>query len=339
MKLETFLTLLYVYVDDWYKAYIEPRMEKRQAGAAQQLSDSEVLTLALAGQWRVGVPWQSERGLVRWMQAHGRGMFPKMIGRSAFNARVRWLWGAFIYLQEALVEQMDNVENLYECVDCLSLPAHSNGQHVREKEHWLWESTRAVGGTSGGFYVGDTVLMSVLPDGVITGWLVGSANVDDRWLLEAFLTARVGQPCLVGPAPSTHAAYAERAIPPVAHVGPFQAVGQIRTATYLTDGGFWSWRWLKHWHAAYQAHVIAPSPRNAVRSWSAHSRRWFSSKRQVVETVFAVLTDVFGFRHLAAHSRWGQYTRLAAKCAAFNIGLFLNRLLGRPPFALATLIT
>src|SRR5215212_8630462 len=99
MDIETFFTIVYVVVDDWYKQEIAQEVNKH-AGGAIQLSDSEVLTLGIVGQWRVGVPWQSERGLVRWVQEHGRGMFPKMIGKSAFNRRVRGLWGAFIRLQQ-----------------------------------------------------------------------------------------------------------------------------------------------------------------------------------------------------------------------------------------------
>jgi hypothetical protein len=47
----------------------------------------------------------------------------------------------------------------------------------------------AIGGTHGRYYIGDTVLMSVLANGTITGWLLGSGIIDDRWLLEAFLSA------------------------------------------------------------------------------------------------------------------------------------------------------
>ena len=64
MDLDTFLTTLYVVIDDWYKREMSVRM-KRHAGPALQMSDSELLTIAIAGQWRVGVPWQSERGIVR----------------------------------------------------------------------------------------------------------------------------------------------------------------------------------------------------------------------------------------------------------------------------------
>ncbi len=59
MDLDTFLTTLYVVVDDWYKNEIGKRVH---VGARERMNDSEVLTVALAGQWRKGVPWTSERG-------------------------------------------------------------------------------------------------------------------------------------------------------------------------------------------------------------------------------------------------------------------------------------
>ena len=104
MDLDTFLTTLYVLVDDWYKSRIAPTME-RHAGRPPHMSDSEVLTVALAGRWQVGVPWRSERGLVRYMQKHGHGWFPTMLQRSAFNTRVRNLWGALVQLQQLAAEQ------------------------------------------------------------------------------------------------------------------------------------------------------------------------------------------------------------------------------------------
>lgn len=91
----------------------------------------------------------------------------------------------------------------------MPLPAMSTGQRLRDGGHWLWESQRGKGGTSGGFYVGDKVLASVPDTGLVTGWLVG----------KAFLSARAGQPQLVGPAPATHASRAERPSPPVGHMG------------------------------------------------------------------------------------------------------------------------
>ncbi len=55
MDLDTFFTTLYVLIDDWYKREMRDRM-KRHAGPALKMSDSEVLTIAIAAQWTVGVP-------------------------------------------------------------------------------------------------------------------------------------------------------------------------------------------------------------------------------------------------------------------------------------------
>ena len=56
LDLETLLTALYVIVDDFYQSHIRPQMPA-YGGPAAQMSDSEVLCLGLAAQWRSGVPW------------------------------------------------------------------------------------------------------------------------------------------------------------------------------------------------------------------------------------------------------------------------------------------
>lgn len=335
MDLETFFTLLYVLVDDWYKAYVQA-LKPQTGGSKPTMSDSEVLTVALVGEWRVGVPWQSERGLVRYMQAHGRGMFPTMLKRSGFNQRVRHLWGAFILLQQAVGALLDTTAALYECVDSLPLVAFSGGQANREKGHWLWQSS--VGRGAGGWFWGDHLLAVVSSSQAVTGWLLGTAAINDRWLLEAFVSARAGQPRLVEPPRRAKDGHADRTPPPLGAIGPFQAVGQAKDRPYLADKGFNGERWASHWRQHYQATVITVPPDNAHRPWSPPSKVWLASHRQIIETVFARLDQVFHIKHLNAHSRWGQYTRVAAKMAAYNIGLFINRLLGRPLGALATLI-
>jgi hypothetical protein len=339
MDLETFFTELYVIVDACYKQHIA-RQIKKHAGVEARLSDSEVLTIALAGQWRKGVPWDSERSVVRWVNAHGRGMFPQMLQRSAFNARVRWLWGAFIILQQVVGAWLSSRQDVYECVDSVPLPALSNGQACREAGHWLWESQTGHGGTTGGFYTGDQVLASVTAHGVVTGWLIGNADIDERWLLSVFLSARQGHATLSGPAPDRHQARARRPCLPLGHIGAVQAVGDAQDRPYVADRGFNSARWQRHWQVNYDAIVLSVPPHNdPLRlNWSRQDCLWLASHRQIIDTTFGFLADVFGWQTLQAHSRWGQYTRVAAKFAAYHIGLFLNRSLGRPLHALATLI-
>jgi hypothetical protein len=58
----------------------------------------------------------------------------------------------------------------------------------------------------------------------------------------------------------------------------------------------------------------------------------------VVDTTLAHLRESFGLKYPGAHSTWGLLLRVAAQVAAYNLGIMLKRLLGRPDFAFATLI-
>jgi len=334
MDLETFFTTVYVLVDDWYKDEMANR--KAGVGAPPRMSDSEVLTLALVGQWRVGVPWQSERGLVRYIHAHGRSMFPTMLQYSAFNQRVRYLFGMLVSLQQAVATWLGQAQELYECVDSLPLPAGSLGQYNREKGHWLY--TARIGRGPSGWFWGDRWLVSVTPSGIITGWLVGAADINDRWLMEAFVSARAGTPQLVQPPRRTKDAQSQYTPPPVGFIGAWRACGLPMDRPYLADGNFNGRRWRDHWRSTYQAEVITPPPPNEPQRWSWAWNGWLRRHRQPIETAFAHLAQVFGVKHLQAHSRWGQFTRLAAKSAAYNLGLFINRMLHRPLGALGTLL-
>lgn len=334
MDLETFFTTVYVLVDDWYREHLAK--VKPRVGAPPQLSDSEVLTLAVVGQWRVGVPWQSERGLVRYIQAHGRGMFPRMVGISAFNQRVRRLFGVLVRLQQVVAGWLGHEQDAYECVDSLPLPAGTTGQYSRERGHWLW--TARVGKGPGGWFWGDRWLVSVTERGIITGWLVGAADINDRWLLEAFVSCRAGTPQLVQPPRRAKDAKTQHTPPPVGFIGGWQACGQGLGRPYLVDGNFNGRRWQDHGCTTYGAQVIMAPRYNEPQPWSRAWRSWLRRHRQPIETAFACLVTVLGVKALQAHSRWGQLTRLAAKAAAYNLGLFINQLLQRPLGALGTLL-
>jgi hypothetical protein len=101
IDLETFLTALYVIVNDVYQTHIRPQMPVC-GGPSALMSDSEVLCLGLAAQWRSGVPWKSERGIMRYGHKHRRPLFPTRLTQRAFHRRLRRLWGAFILIPDAV---------------------------------------------------------------------------------------------------------------------------------------------------------------------------------------------------------------------------------------------
>ena len=77
---DTFLLQLYYIVDTFCKTHLPYRRQK--PGPPPSLCVSEVLTLALFGQW---AHFQSERDFYRWAQAHLRGAFPTLPAYSQFN--------------------------------------------------------------------------------------------------------------------------------------------------------------------------------------------------------------------------------------------------------------
>jgi hypothetical protein len=116
---------------------------------------------------------------------------------------------------------------------------------------------------------------------------------------------------------------------------PRQGVGAAPAGPSVAARGFRGAWWQAHGQQDYGAGVLTP---DRAASPAARSRRWPQARwRQIVETVNAQLTDVFGLPVPGARSAWGLLTRVAAQIAALNLGLWLNRLFGRPDLALATL--
>lgn len=326
LDLETFLTTLYVIMDDLFQDVVRPAMPAT-GGPPPKLSDSEVLCLGLAAQWRTGVPWRTERGFVRYALRHLRSYFPGMTSQSAFNRRLRRLWGAFILIQQAVAEALWSPEDC-EIMDCAPVPVARGARSFHPG--WLAGIARIGKGGNDRYFYGLHLLLSVSASGLATGWTLAAGHIQDRWLAELLLSARAGKPQLSGP-PNTDGA--SRLAPPQDWVGPVQSCGRRRNCPMLADLGYAGVDWYQHWWEAYGVEVLTPPV------WERHAARvWFSSLRQTIETAFAALCEHFGLHFPQAHTTWGLMTRIAAKLAAYNVGIHINRLLGRPDLALATLI-
>jgi len=83
VDVDTFLTILYVMIDGFCKTSLSP---ETHPGPEAALSRSEVVTLALFGQWQ---GFGSERGFYRYAQRHLRMAFPQLPTREQLNRQVR----------------------------------------------------------------------------------------------------------------------------------------------------------------------------------------------------------------------------------------------------------
>jgi hypothetical protein len=323
----TFLTTVYVLVD----TAVAAQPPSPRGGRPPKMSDSEVLTLLLVGQFLGG----SERHLLRWADGHLRACFPHLLSQSSFNRRSRALAGRCAWLMQQLCDELAVAADAFEIVDGVALPVAQPGRGRRGATFGPEEADVGYGGVGKQVFYGVTVLVSVAASGPITGLTVAPARTKEQWLLSALLGWRhdpTAPPLAAGDLTRQEARHRTRT--QVGPTGPLLSpvtVGRARTNVYLADGGFAGRAWRTVWRTRFHAIVATPDtvPPSAQRA--------FQRARQVIERVNDQLIRVFHLRFPLAHTQEGLITRIVAKCTAFNLGIALNRRFGRPDFALGTL--
>lgn len=326
---DPFLVAVSTEIDTLLHTTLAP-MYPGRPGPRPTMADSEVLTLVLIGQWR----GSSERALLRWADAQLRTSFPVLLSQSAFNRRVRALGPLCVQLMLALADLLDVATSPYQVVDATAVPL---ARQCRGKRHRLFADEAAVGhgGSDHQFYYGGKLLRAVAADGPITGFVLGPAATQERWLCDALLTWRVtpdGVPWTVADIPRRFRRGQGRTGPTGPRWWPDRA-GHPGLGLYLADRGFGGEAWGEHWAHDTAAWVLTdqhPAVPRGMRHAHHHCR-------QVIETVNGLLAEVFHLAYPLAKTMWGVVTRVAAKCPAVNLGIWCNRLFGRADFALATL--
>lgn len=112
IDLETFLTTLYVMIDDFCQSEQEPHQPK--PGPVASLSRSEGITLALFGQW---VQFPSERAFYRYPQQHLREAFPRLPNRSQFHRLQRMHRDEITAFALFVVQTLRARDTAYEVLD------------------------------------------------------------------------------------------------------------------------------------------------------------------------------------------------------------------------------
>jgi len=305
VDVDPFLTPLYVMADDFCTTSLPP---EAPPGPQTTLSRSEVVTLALCGQWQ---SCGSERGLYRYAQRHLRPAFPSLPTREQCNRQVRPPHAALVAFFLPLVRLLGAQRCAYEALD-------SSGGPTREAKRrgagWLPGLADSGWSNRLGWYAGFHLLLAVHPWGRITGCGLGPARSKDQPRAETFLALRRSPP------------------PGLASVG-FPACGPSGV-----DKGFEGPALPQTWGRASGAQGLCPPKRHRRVPWPKRLRRWQAGRRQIVETVYEKLWHTFRLHRARPHDLSGFQARLAAKIARHNFCLWLNEQLGRPRLAFADLV-
>jgi hypothetical protein len=91
--IETLATGLYVKIDDMLAAWPDLVPARPVTGTPLTLSDAELLTMSVMSAL---LGFRSERRWLRYVNAHLAGMFPRRIGQSGYNKRLRKAFTLFI---------------------------------------------------------------------------------------------------------------------------------------------------------------------------------------------------------------------------------------------------
>ncbi len=303
---DTFLTTLYVMIDDFCQS--QGFDEKHRPGPAASLSCSEVVTLALFGQWS---HFASERAFYRYAVLHLRSAFPTLPEREQFNRLQRHHCDVIIAFSLFLVEQMQARACLYEALDSSGIPTRDA---KRRGAGWLPGQADIGWSNRIGWYEGFHLLTAITPTGVITGFGFGAASSNDHRLAETFFAVRhQPSPRLPG-------------------------VGSPAKGVYVADKGFAGDQLHRQWQEQFGAEVVSPPHQRSKVRWSKPWRRWLASLRQMIETTYDKLLNVFRLARERPHALDGFQARLAAKVALHNFCIWFNIQLGREPLAFAELL-
>src|SRR5260221_14274248 len=182
MDQDTFLTTLYVMIDDFCQS--KGFDEKHRPGPAASLSCSEVVTLAVFGQW---AQFPSERAFYRYAWRHLRAAFPTLPEREQFNRLQRQQRDVIVAFSLSLVDQMQAQRCLYEALDSSGIPTRDA---KRRGTGWLAGQADIGWSNRIGWYEGFHLLTSITPTGVITGFGFASGSFNGHPPAETFFAAR-----------------------------------------------------------------------------------------------------------------------------------------------------
>ncbi len=331
LDLDTFLVALYTITDDLYKSHFpEP---KSKVGPKPVMTDSEIMTLALCCQW---LKWP-ERKLLKYVKVHWHSYFPRLLSQSEYNRRFNALGDRITSLVALIKRQVAGYCPYYEVLDCVpvSLMKRCRGERSKLFSHEI--ANIGKGGSDQDWYYGVKLALSANPQGPISGFILAPAKTSERWPAEYLLCYRnnpLGKPASVEDLPPSHG---KKRVGPDGVIWPKEGIGRGNPGMYLTDRGFKGRWWEQHWETEYKAVVLTPD--SYVGDKASALRHMHSSSRQVIEEINEHLTDDLGLNRIGARSPKGLLARVAAKLAAFNMGVWLNQQFGRPTFALATLFS
>ena len=179
---ETLIVTIFVLVDDWYQQEGKT-LKGKSPGAKAEMSDSEIITLAIMMDY---LPFPGETQFIGFIRANYGKWFPDLLDQSQFNRRLRKLGQMLESLRRKWVKQLGGTNALRLVIDPKPIPVMG---YRRSKRHSDFEGSANYGYCAARKmkYFGYKLVMLSTIDGIPIAYDLVSANTDERQAAEGVL--------------------------------------------------------------------------------------------------------------------------------------------------------
>lgn len=175
MKIYDFIVAIFVMVDDFIQMRF-PERALRQRGPLPTISDSEVITMELVGEY---LGFDTDKSIYQYFQRHWEDCFPKLPDRTNFSRQCANLWRikeTFIYY---LAKDRDK---FIQILDSMPLEVC---KFARAKTAKVFKGDASYGKWFGMTFFGFRLHLKITSYGLIERFIVAPANIHDIQFVES----------------------------------------------------------------------------------------------------------------------------------------------------------
>jgi hypothetical protein len=276
-----FILVVYCLIDDAYRAFLhDMRANKplRRSGPAPKLSDAEVITMLIVGEF---LGFDTDEGIHRYFRQHWGKLFPKIPDRTTFLRQAANLWVVIAHIQRALARHLGAFDDDCHIVDGLPMTV-ANINRAKRTKSFRGEATQGYCASKKQYFYGfhGTLLISL--SGVITGFTVTGANVDEREAAWDVLDEVIG--------------------------------------LMLGDKGYIS-RFFETLLREQGVRLWTPVKKNMEPTTGPVTTSIFMNTRRLIETIVGQLSERLHIERVRARDRWHLTERVGRKILAHTIGM------------------
>ena len=179
MPIEHFIIHTYCVVDDYFQKIISRQERLRKRGEKPRLSDVEVMTMEIVGEY---LGQGSDKGIWRYFRIHWLDWFPNLGCRTSFTrqcANLRWVKEK---IQVALSKDSSKDQDLY-LFDGFPIPLCHIKRYQRSRNPLKTEGAVGYCAAKDEKYFGFKGHLLVTQKGVAHSMTIAAANIDERDVL------------------------------------------------------------------------------------------------------------------------------------------------------------